>query len=74
MAATFGISRERLDAYADWHWGVRWRRNTQGCVCVLTELDHFRSDPQAMIDKIAAEIGEYLHGEVAASALSRLVL
>lgn len=58
LAATFGISQERLDAYADWHWGVGWRRNAQGCARVLAELEHFRSDPQGLIDKIAAEIGD----------------
>lgn len=58
MAATLGISQERLDAYADWNLGVGWRRNAQGCARVLAELEHFRSDPQSLIDKIAAEIGE----------------
>lgn len=58
LAATYGISQERLDAYADWHWGVGWRRNAQGCARVLGELEHFRADPQGLIDKIAAEIGE----------------
>ncbi len=58
LAATFGISQQRLDAYADWNLGVGWRRNAQGCARVLTELEHFRSDPQGLIDKIAAEIGE----------------
>jgi len=58
LAASIGISQERLDAYADWHWGVGWRRNAQGCARVLAELEHFRSDPQGLIDKITAEIGE----------------
>lgn len=58
LAATLGIARERLDAYADWNLGVGWRRNTQGCARVLAELEHFRSDSQGLIDKIAAEIGE----------------
>ena len=58
LAAAIGVSQERLDAYADWHWGVGWRRNTQGCARVLAELERFRSDPQGLRDKIAAEIGE----------------
>jgi hypothetical protein len=58
MAATLGISQERLDAYADWHLGVGWRRNAQGCARVLAELEQFRDDPKALIEKIAAEIGE----------------
>ncbi|MTW10111.1 hypothetical protein GM658_05805 [Pseudoduganella eburnea] len=58
LAATLGVSPERLDAYADWHWGVGWRRNAQGSARVLAELEDFRSDPQGLIDKIAAEIGE----------------
>jgi hypothetical protein len=57
LAAELGVSQERLDAYADWHWGVGWRRNAQGCARVLAELEHFRPDPQAFIDKIRAEIG-----------------
>lgn len=58
LAGNLGVSPERLDAYADWHWGVGWRRNTQGCARVLAELETFRADPQGLINKIAAEIGE----------------
>lgn len=58
LAAAFGVPAERMDAYADWRWGVGWRRNTQGCARVLAELEAFRADPQGLIDKIAAEIGE----------------
>lgn len=58
LAAALGVAAERLDAYADWHWGVGWRRNAQGCARVLAELQAFREDPQGLIDKIANEIGE----------------
>lgn len=58
LAGNLGVSPERLDAYADWHWGVGWRRNAQGCARVLAELESFRADPQGLINKIAAEIGE----------------
>lgn len=58
LAATLGLAPERLDAYADWHWGVGWRRNVQGCARVLAELEGFRADPQALIKKITADIGE----------------
>jgi len=58
LAGNLGVSPERLDAYADWHWGVGWRRNTQGCARVLAELQAFSDDPQGLIEKITAEIGE----------------
>ena len=57
MAASMGIAQERLNAYADWHWGVGWRRNAQGRARVHAEIESFRSDPQSLIDKITAEIG-----------------
>jgi hypothetical protein len=58
LAASLGVGRERFDAYADWSWGVGWRRNAQGRARVMAELEQFRPDPQGLIDKIASEIGE----------------
>jgi hypothetical protein len=57
LAASLGVSAERFDAYADWSWGVGWRRNVQGCARVLAELEQFRASPKDLIDKIAADIG-----------------
>lgn len=58
LAASLGVGQERFDAYADWSWGVGWRRNAQGRARVMAELEQFRPDPQGLIDKIASEIGE----------------
>jgi hypothetical protein len=58
LAESYGISPERLDAYADRSWGVGWRRNAQGCARVQAELDRFCADPQGLISKIASEIGQ----------------
>jgi len=58
LAAHLGVGPERFDAYADWSWGVGWRRNAQGRARVMAELEQFRSDPNGLIDKIASEIGQ----------------
>jgi hypothetical protein len=57
LAGELGVDQQRFEAYADWSWGVGWRRNVQGRAKVLAELEQFRADPQALHHKIASEIG-----------------
>lgn len=57
LAAGYGVERERLDAYADWHWGVGWRRNAGGRNRLLAQLQQYREHPGQFMALVEAEIG-----------------
>ncbi|NVE00665.1 hypothetical protein [Massilia sp. BJB1822] len=57
LAASYGVSCERFDAYANWCWGAGWRRNSQGRARVLAELERYRTEPALFLARIHDEIG-----------------
>ena len=58
LVAEYRIPVERFDTYADRSWGAGWRRNVRGCARVLAELENYRGAPDALIERIASELGQ----------------
>lgn len=58
VASSYGVDQQRLDAYADWHWGAGWRRNAGGRNRLLAQLRQYEAQPEQFVALVAAEIGE----------------
>jgi hypothetical protein len=58
LVAEYRIPVERFDTYAVRSWGAGWRRNVGGCARVLAELEKYRGARDALIERIAAELGQ----------------
>lgn len=55
-AQSYGINAARYEEYADRRWGSGWKLNANGRRSALGELERYRNDPDAYLDKIESEL------------------
>lgn len=55
-AQASGVSQADYEAYAAKRWGSGWRLNAAGRRRALQEIEALREEPQALVDKVRAEL------------------
>lgn len=58
-AVSCGVSPQDYEAYAAKRWGSGWRLNAAGRRRALEEIEALRDEPQALIDKVRAELNVF---------------